>query len=186
MRVMTETPEWQGKPVAPTVSAPPQVGTAPYPYSYPPEPYAGGYPPPPMSYGDYYPGAAPIIRNGLGVASLVVAIIGLLLTITVAGGVVLGIIAIILGFVGLARVKRSEANNRGVALSGVILGVIAIVVGLLFIPLFWFPVFKQVGATDYVDCMQQAGQDSSKAQDCADQLRQSVENHFPQTKAPVR
>ncbi|MGV0994015.1 MAG: DUF4190 domain-containing protein [Mycobacterium sp.] len=181
---MTETPDWQGKPEAPTVSAPPPVGTAPYPYSYPPEPYAGGYPPP--TYGDYYPGAAPIIRNGLGVASLVVAIIGLLLTITVAGGVVLGIIAIILGFVGLARVKRSEANNRGVALSGVILGVIAIVVGLLFIPLFWFPVFKQVGATDYVDCMQQAGQDSSKAQDCADQLRQSVENHFPQTKAPVR
>lgn len=176
---MTETPEWQGKPEAPAVPGPYPPG--PYPYSYPPGP-PGGYAP--MQYGEYP--TAPIIRNGMGVAALVVAIIALLLTITVAGAVVLGIVAVILGFVGLARVKRSEADNRGVALSGVILGVIAIIAGLLFIPFFWFPVFKQVGATDYVDCLQQAGQDSVKVQECADELRQSVENRFSQTRTTLR
>lgn len=160
---MTEQPEWQ---------------TPPNPYSYPPVQGPTGY--------GIYPGAAPILRNGMGVAALVVAIIALLLSITVAGAVVLGITAVILGFIGRARVRRSEADNGGVALSGIVLGVIAIIAGLLFVPFFWVPVFKQAGASDYVDCLQQAGQDSSMAQQCADELRQSLENHFSETRKPVR
>ncbi len=169
---MTEQPEWQTRPEVPPAGAPPS------PYSYPP-------PQGPYGYG-VYPGAAPILRNGMGVAALVVAIIALLLFITVAGGVVFGITAVVLGFIGRARVRRSEADNGGIALSGIVLGVIAIIAGLLAVPFFWVPVFKQAGASDYVDCLQQAGQDSAMAQQCADELRQSFENHFTQTPKPVR
>ena len=185
---MTQTPEWQGRPEAPA------SGEQPYPYSYPPAPpgpYAGGYPtgpyagpPPPMSYGNYP--VAPVLRNGLGVTALVVAIFALLLSITVAGGVILGIAAVVIGFFGRARIRRSEADNPGVTLTGIILGVLAIIIGLLFVPLFWVPVFNQVGASDYVDCLQQAGQDPVREQECSDELRQSLETHFTETRTPGR
>lgn len=181
---MTQTPEWQGKSEAPPVGDP-----QPYPYSYPPGPpgvpgYYGGYPPPPMPYGDY-PGAPPILRNGLGVAALVVAIIALVGSFSVVGGVILGIAAVVLGFLGRNRVRRGEANNGGVALAGIILGVLAIIAGLFFIAI-WVGMFKQVGAGGYFDCLQQAGQDKVKVQECSDEFRQSVENHFSQPPTPGR
>ena len=76
--------------------------------------YPGGYPPPPPHYGGYPP---PAPKNGLGTASLVVAIISLF---TVFGGIVLGVVAVILGFLGRGRVKRGEATNGGIAMAGII------------------------------------------------------------------
>lgn len=180
---MTETPEWQAKAEATPAGGPPP---APYPYAYPPGPQGqyGGYPPPPMPYGEY-PGAPPVLRNGLGVAALVVAIIGLLGSFSVAGGIVLGIAAVILGFLGRNRVRRGEADNGGVALAGIVLGVLAIIAGLFFIAI-WVGMFKEVGAGGYFECLQQAGQDRTKVQECADEFRQSVENKFSDQATPGR
>ena len=138
-----------------------------------------------MPYGDYYTPAPVAPRNGLGIAALVVAIIALVSSFSVAGGVVLGIVAVILGLMGRGRVKRGEANNGGVALAGLVLGVLAIVVGLAFIAI-WVGLFKEVGAGDYFDCLQQAGQDRAKVQECSDQFRQSVEDKLTETRAPGR
>lgn len=181
---MTEYPDPSGKPEHPP-AGPPPAGAPPYPYAYPPGPYPGGYPPPPMPYGDYYTPAPVAPRNGLGIAALVVAIIALVSSFSVAGGVVLGIVAVILGFMGRGRVKRGEADNGGVALAGLVLGVLAIVVGLAFIAI-WVGLFKEVGAGDYFDCLQQAGQDRAKVQECSDQFRQSVEDKLTETRAPGR
>lgn len=161
---MTQIPEWQGNPEAAPIGTPPP---GVYPYAYPPGPQGqyGGYPPP------------PVLRNGLGVAALVVAIIGLLGSFSVAGGIVFGIAAVVLGFLGRNRVRRGEADNPGVALAGIILGVLAIIAGLFFIAI-WVGMFKEVGAGGYFDCLQQAGQDKTKVQECADEFRQSVENKF--------
>ena len=192
---MTEYPDPSGKP-EPPAAGPPPAGPPPYPYStppgqpypppaqpYPPGPYPGGYPPQPMPYGDYY---APVAqRNGLGIAALVIAILALVTSFSVAGGIILGTVAVILGLLGRGRVKRGEANNGGVALAGIVLGALAIVVGLAFIAI-WVGLFNEVGAGDYFDCLQQAGQDSAKVQECSDQFRQSVENKFSETRAPGR
>ena len=67
--------------------------------------------------------------------------------------------------------KRGEANNGGVALAGIILGFLAIIVGLAFIAI-WVGVFKEVGASDYIDCLQKAGQDQNEVQQCADEFKQ--------------
>ena len=158
---MTHTPDWSGRTDGPQPSA----GSPPYPYAYPPGPYPGNYPPPPMPYGDYPP---MVIRNGLGVAALIVGIVALVGSFTVVGGVLLGIVAVVLGLVGRARARRGEATNGGVALAGIIVGAIAIIAGLAFIQI-WVTVFNQVGAGDYFDCIQQAGQDRDKVQQCADQ-----------------
>ena len=189
-----QTPE-QG-PYSP-VGAPP-AGSQPYPYSYPPAPgpqgpgypgvqgpgypgpYPGGYPPPPMPYGDYYPGAPLAPRNGLGVTALVLAIIALVASCSVAGGLILGVVAVILGFLGRGRVARGEANNGGIALTGIILGALAVVVSLAFIA-FYVGVFNDYGGRDLMSCMQSAGNDNDKVQQCMDEFQQRVEQQNPST-----
>jgi hypothetical protein len=135
-----------------------------------------------MPYGDY-PGGSPAPKNGLGIAALVVGIVGLLGSVSVVGGVVLGIAAVIMGLVARGRAKRGEATNGGVSLAGVIIGVVAIIAGLVFVA-FWVGLFNEVGAGDYLDCLQQAGQDRTMVQDCSDRFRESVENKFPVTPTP--
>jgi hypothetical protein len=66
-----------------------------------------------------------------------------------------------------------------------LLGFLAIIVGLVFIPI-WFGVFKEVGGSDYVDCLSKAGSDQQAVQRCADQFRQRVENQFSVTLTPTR
>jgi hypothetical protein len=179
---MTEPPEQA--PQQPTPPPPPQGYPNPYAAGPYPGGYPGGYPPaPPQPYAGYAPPpAAP--RNGLGVTALIIAIVALLSSFSVVGGIVLGIIAVIIGFAGRSRAKRGEANNGGVALAGVILGFLSIIIGLAFIAL-WVGVFKEVGATDYIDCLQKAGQDQSAVQQCADEFKQSVENKFSVTLTPT-
>ncbi|MFI8914291.1 DUF4190 domain-containing protein [Streptomyces sp. NPDC053513] len=88
-----------------------------------------------MSYDTQVPPAAPrVMRNGLGTAALILGIIG-----TVSGFIplffwlagILGLIALILGLVGKGRVKRGEANNKGVALTGVLLGLAALILSVV-------------------------------------------------------
>lgn len=167
---------------SPGPAFPPSQQGAYQPYAYPPGPYPGSYPPPPMPYGDY-PGVPATPRNGLGIAALVVGVIGLLGSISVVGGVVLGIAAVIMGLVARGRARRGESTNGGVALGGVVVGVLAIIAGLAFVA-FWVGLFNEVGAGDYFDCLQQAGQDRTMVQGCSERFRESVENKFPVTPTP--
>ncbi|MFG2923685.1 DUF4352 domain-containing protein [Streptomyces sp. NPDC048305] len=79
------------------------------------------------------PGTRPA-RNGLGIAALVLGIIG-----TVSGLVpllfwlagVLGLIALILGLAGRGRTKRGEATNKGVTTFGAVLGLVALILSVV-------------------------------------------------------
>jgi hypothetical protein len=155
----------------PPPSQPPQYGA--YPSGYPPpppQPYAGYPPPPPVGP-----------KNGVGIAALVIAIIALL---SVVGGVVLGVVAIILGFIGWGRARRGEANNGGVAVAGIVLGFLSIIEAVVVIGLAVWG-FDQVGGTDYVDCLSKAGNDEQAIQQCADQFRDRVEDEFSITISPT-
>ena len=153
-----------------------------------PPPYQGAYPgsyppPPPQPYAGFTPPSTGP-RNGLGVAALVIAIIALVFCWSVFGGVILGIAAVIIGFVARGRVKRGEATNGGVAIAGIVLGFLAIIVSLVFIPI-WIGVFNEVGGSDYVSCLSKAGSDQQAIQKCADQFRRHVENQFSVTITPM-
>ncbi|MFI9627144.1 DUF4190 domain-containing protein [Streptomyces sp. NPDC052042] len=79
------------------------------------------------------PGARPA-RNGLGIAALVLGVIGAVsglipLLFWLAG--ILGIIALILGLSGRGRVKRGEATNKGVATFGAALGLVSLVLAVV-------------------------------------------------------
>ncbi|CAN5676275.1 hypothetical protein BH24ACT26_BH24ACT26_22570 [soil metagenome] len=71
----------------------------------------------------------------MGVAALVVGVVALVLALLVlffpiAG--FLGLVAIILGIVGMSRASKGEADNRGQALGGLITGVVAILIAIFF------------------------------------------------------
>lgn len=153
---------------------PPQQQYQPPPPPPPYGAYPGTYPPPPpQPYSGYAPPpVAP--KNGVGIASLVIAIVGL---VTVCGGLILGVVAVILGFMGWGRAKRGEATNGGVAIAGIVLGFLGIVVSIAAIALTVWG-FNQVGGSDYFDCVSKAGSDEAAMQQCADELRDRIENEF--------
>jgi hypothetical protein len=159
---------------------------SPYPYAYPyhhqPGPSPAGYPPPSPYYGYPPPPVQP--KNGLGIASLVLAVIALLCVWTVFVAVVIGPVAVVVGSIGRARVKRGIANNGGVAIAGMALGALAIIVGVAFIPIYTV-VWKDVGGGDYIDCIQKANNDRLQQQRCADQFRQNVQDKLSVTLTPT-
>jgi hypothetical protein len=73
-------------------------------------------------------------RNGLGTAALVLGVVG-----TVFGFIFfmfwlsgpLGVLALIFGIVGLGRVRKGQASNKGVATAGIILGGVATVLAVI-------------------------------------------------------
>jgi len=85
------------------------------------------------------PGAPPAqppvgtVRNGMGVAALVLGLFAVLLCWTVLGGIVLGILAIAFGFVGRSRANRGEATNRIQAMAGIVLGAIGLVLAIVLV-----------------------------------------------------
>ena len=196
---MTEPPESSSEPETPTGPPQPPPHAAPYqgpsggyppPYPAQPGPYGGyggdgGYPPPPPPpYFGYAPQAPAAPKNGLGIASLITAIVSLPAALSVFGGFLLGVVAVILGFVGYGRAKRGEANNGGVAIAGIVLGVVGIILSALVIALgVWG--FLKVGGGDYVDCMQKAGNDRSAQLQCEDQFKSNVEDRFSLTLTPT-
>jgi uncharacterized protein DUF4190 len=141
-----------------------------------------GYPSPPPYYGQPHAPVGP--KNGLGIASLVLAIIALLSVWTVFVAVILGPAAVIVGFIARGRVKRGAANNGGVAIAGIALGALAIIVGVAFIPIYTV-VWKDVGGGDYIDCIQKANNDRFAEQRCADQFRQNVQDKLSVTLTPT-
>lgn len=68
------------------------------------------------------------MRNGLGIAALCCGLVGILVGLIpfmfLASGA-LGILAVVFGLVGIRRVGRREASNRGMAIAGLVTGVIA-------------------------------------------------------------
>lgn len=86
----------------------------------------------PYSGGGYGGGDAPAPRNGIGLAALIVGIVSLLAGIIPFVGFI-GIAAVVLGIIGLSRVRKRIATNRGMALAGVILGALAIIAAILWV-----------------------------------------------------
>lgn len=74
------------------------------------------------------------LPKGLAIASLVLAVLGILGTaipIMNIGAIVLAIVAIILGFVGGGKAKRGEAGGKGLATAGIIVSFITIILAVI-------------------------------------------------------
>ena len=101
---------------------------------YPPQ----GPPPGQGPAGSYQAGGQPAAsgrRNGMGTAALVLGVVALVLVVLLLFsplGAFLGLLAVLFGILGLIRVNRGEADNRGQAVSGLVTGGLALLFGILF------------------------------------------------------
>ncbi|MEV1291053.1 DUF4190 domain-containing protein [Pseudonocardia sp. NPDC049635] len=116
-------------------------------------------------------GAPP--RNGVGIAALVFGILGLLTFWILVGGL-FGLVAIALGIIGIARVRKRIATNQGVAISGLVLGVLGVLATVAF-AVFAVGVFTSIGGTDFYECVEQAGGDPAAVQQCQQQWEERLQ-----------
>ena len=73
-------------------------------------------------------------NNGMAIAALIVGILAMLAIITIVGGVFLGVIAIILGILGIRSAKKiaGPGARKGMAIAGIVLGAIASLLSVVF------------------------------------------------------
>src|SRR3954467_8934699 len=112
-------------------------------------------------------------RNGAGTAALVLGILALLGSFTVFGGIVLGIVAIVLGVIGRRRAARGEATNRGSATAGLVLGIIGAVLALALVAVGVTFLNSDTGKK-LQDCLNSAGSDQAAQASCQQQFRDDV------------
>jgi hypothetical protein len=122
------SPAQAGQPVPTWQSGSPgQAGTPGQPPAYGPSPWPGSAPPVPPGYGTFPSGATPYGQpmyvaaggsstNGLAIASFVCSILGFFF--------ITFIVAIVLGFVARAQIRRSAGQQKGdgLAIAGIIIG----------------------------------------------------------------
>jgi hypothetical protein len=125
-------------------------------------------------YGAGY-GAPPTrARNGFGIAALVLGLLALLVSWTVIGGFVFGVLALIFGLLGQSRAKRGESTNGGMSVAGVVLGIIGllIAIGLLVLGV---SVLNSPMGQDYRQCVQQASGDPAQIRQCASEFGRQLQ-----------
>jgi Domain of unknown function (DUF4190) len=128
-------PPAYGQPTQPGYGQAPQYGQPAQPgqpAQYGPGQYGQGQfgQPQPTQYGQYQPAYGPgggARTNPLAIASLACAIGQVIL------GVLVGIPAIVLGFVALKQIQERGERGRGQALWGIVLGIIGLVLTVLFV-----------------------------------------------------
>ncbi|MGB7385603.1 MAG: DUF4190 domain-containing protein [Rhodococcus sp. (in: high G+C Gram-positive bacteria)] len=141
-----------------------------YPQGQPGGYQQGGYP-----QGGQYPPASP--NNTMGIVALVLGIAGILSSWTVVGGIVLGLAAIILGILARSKYKKGTATNGTMSIVSIDLGAIADVISAVVIVI-GVGVFNEVGGSDFIDCMNNAGNNQTLQQQCADQFERNVDDQF--------
>ena len=128
------------------------------------QPY--GQPPYAQGYGQPYRQQP---SNGLGAAAMVVGI----LSIFIPGfGLILGIVAIVLGVVGRKRAKRGEATNEGVALAGIITGAVGTLITAAFITAVVVNIIMY-GTGTYTSCVSDAHGNQVQIRQCDTQYPRS-------------
>lgn len=116
----------------------------------------------------------PRTRNGFGIAALVLGLFALLLSWTIIGGILLGLLALIFGFLGRGRAKRGEATNGGMSIAGVVLGIIGILIAVGLVAIGTSIINSPTGK-NYQQCIEQSNGDMAKIQQCAEQFSRQFE-----------
>lgn len=135
---------------------------------YPQQGYGG------PGYGGQGPYGGPQqARNGFGWVALALGLLALVTFWSVIGGIVFGLAAVVLGFLGRGRVKRNEATNGGAAITGIILGFVGLALAAVVIAV-GAAIWNNPLVQDYTECLQQAGNDTAAQQECAERFDEEI------------
>lgn len=140
-------------------------------YGAPPPAY--GAPPPAYGAPAYGAPVGGPPRNGRGVAALVLGILALLTSITVVGGILFGVLALVFGVLGRGRARRQEATNGGMATAGIVLGLLGLLLSAALI-VAGVSVLNSDSGQAYQDCLRNAGQDRAAVSQCAREFSKKI------------
>jgi hypothetical protein len=110
-------------------------------------------------------GAASRGNDGMALAAMIVGILSLLIAwIPFIGilGTIGGIVALVLGFVGRGRIKKSGAGGNGMAVTGIATGAVAIVLSVLITGFFLVAgdgFIAEFGS--YIECVEETGDEAA-------------------------
>jgi hypothetical protein len=100
----------------------------------------------------------------MALAAMIVGILSLLIAwIPFIGilGTIGGIVALVLGFVGRGRIKKTGAGGNGMAITGIATGAIAIALSVLITGFFFVAgdgFFAEFGS--YIECVEETGDEA--------------------------
>lgn len=119
------------------------------------------------------PGRPVVGGSGMATAALVLGILALLTSWTVFGGVILGLLAVILGFLAVRKASRGLATGRGRAIAGIVLGLLSIAIAVALIAI-GVSILNSEEAQNLQDCLRDAGSNQSEITQCEDEFRDQV------------
>jgi uncharacterized membrane protein HdeD (DUF308 family) len=101
----------------------------------------------------------PVRRSGIAVAAVVLGVLSIPLALTVYLGAVCGVLALVLGLIGVFQTRQGRATGRGLAVAGLVTGLVGVVLaGSLGV----------YGMRTYRDCQAKLGHapSSDELRDC--------------------
>ncbi|MEV6770852.1 DUF4190 domain-containing protein [Nocardia sp. NPDC051030] len=149
----------------------------------------GQYPPPPPGNygapqgGQQYWQESPK-GKGLAITALVLGILALLSSITILGGILFGLFAVIFGLIAMFKARKGTGGGLGLAVAGLILGILGLVVSIVLVVV-GYSWFVDNGGKDLIDCLNKAGNDQSKVDQCQRDFNSTLENKYSVTINPT-
>ncbi len=113
--------------------------------------------------------------SGMAIAALVLGLFAVLTSLTVVGGVLLGLAAVVLGFVALRRIKRGLAGGRVMAIIGIIAGLIGIALSIALVAA-GLSLLNSESGQDLQACLREAGTDEAAQAQCQRDFAEDLEN----------
>lgn len=110
-------------------------------------------------------------------------IIGLLSFWTIVGGYLFGIFAVIFGVIALVKARAGTSGGTGMAIAGLLLGVLSLV-GAVLLTIVGYSFFVDSGGRDFVDCLNKAGSDQSRIEQCEREWNQKLQDKYSVTLTP--
>ncbi|MBA1834854.1 DUF4190 domain-containing protein [Corynebacterium wankanglinii] len=137
----------------------------------------GNYNAAPTSYG-FEPAPTQQQNNGVALAAMILGILALLGLVFVFPAIILGIIALVLGIVGVRKASsiQGPGARKGMAITGIVTSVIALILSVLML-IFGFSMAKQLMDDGVFEACEQFQNDNEKFQTCIeDEVEKSLNN----------
>ncbi|MFV0131524.1 DUF4190 domain-containing protein [Streptomyces sp. HMX112] len=119
------------------------------------------HPQTPNGYAQTHPDSPVKRSNGLAIAALVLGVAAILLFWTVFGGMVLGLLALVLGIIGARKARGGRAPYRGMSIAGAVLGALGLIASTVIVVI-GASILNSDEYKSFDECVRQAGTQSER------------------------
>jgi len=120
----------------------------------------------------------------MAITALVLGILALISFVTVFGGFLFGLFGLIFGIIALVKARKGTGGGTGMAITGLVLSVLGLI-GATLVAIVGWSFFVDTGGKDLVDCLNKAGTDQAKIDECERKWTENVEDRFSITLTPA-